>query len=79
MIGKWMLWAAAPMLLCGCAAPEPGEPFLLVHGGAEAAGTTPAWCYSTLADADCYLEREPDAGDRLIGAYLPAEPHAHPE
>jgi hypothetical protein len=74
---KWMSWAAAPVLLSGCMMPEPG-PLLLVHGGAEVEGTTPAWCYSTLADADCYLERDPAASDRLIGAYLPAEPAAAP-
>jgi hypothetical protein len=74
MIRKWMSCTVAPMLLYGCAAPEPGQPLLLVHGAAEVAGTAPAWCYSTLADADCYVEREPGAGDRLIGAYLPSEP-----
>jgi hypothetical protein len=79
MIGKWMSWVVAPALLSGCTGLEPGEPFLLVHGGAEVAGTTPAWCYSTLADADCYLEREPDASDRLVGAYLPLEPDTAPE
>lgn len=71
---KWMLWAIAPVLLHGCTAPEPSEPFLLVHGGAEVAGTTPAWCYSTLADPDCFTQRSPGAADRLIGAYLPPEP-----
>jgi hypothetical protein len=74
MIGKWMSWVAVPMLLYGCAAPESGQPLLLVHGAAEVAGTAPAWCYSTLADADCYIERDLGASDRLIGAYVPVPP-----
>ena len=76
MIGKWMFWIAAPVLLYGCGAPQPAQPLLLVHGAAEVAGESPAWCYSTLADAGCYVQREPDASDRLIGAYLPLEPGA---
>jgi hypothetical protein len=74
MLGKWMSWAIALTLLCGCAAPESDEPLLLVRGPAEVAGTTPAWCYSTLADADCYVQREVGATDRLIGAYVPVPP-----
>jgi len=72
-------WAMATMLLGACA-PVPPEPsLLLVHGPAEAAGATPAWCYSTLAEPDCLTERNPDANERLIGAYLPAEPGAAPD
>jgi len=67
--------ATATMLLGGCAPAPPPEPALvLVHGPAEALGTTPAWCYSTLADPDCFTERSPEASDRLIGAYVPVEP-----
>jgi hypothetical protein len=50
-----------------------------VHGPAEAAGATPAWCYSTLAEPDCFTQRIPEANERLIGAYLPAEPSGEPE
>jgi hypothetical protein len=68
--------ATATMLLSGCTpAPAPPEPaLLLVHGPAEALGVTPAWCYSTLADPDCFTNRVPEASDRLIGAYVPVEP-----
>ena len=68
-------WAFATMLLGACVPAPPPEPsLLLVHGPAEAAGATPAWRYSTLAKPDCFTERSPDANERLIGAYLPAEP-----
>jgi hypothetical protein len=45
----------------------------------EAAGATPAWCYSTLAEPDCFTPRGPEANERLIGAYLPSEPSGEPE
>jgi hypothetical protein len=68
------------MLLGACApAPPPPPSLLLVHGPAEVAGATPAWCYSTLAEPDCLTQRSPDANERLIGAYLPAEPSAPPD
>lgn len=79
MIGKRMSWAVALTLLSGCAAPEPDEPLLLVHGPAEVAGTTPTWCYSTLADADCYVQRELSATSRLIGSYIPAHQYEVPD
>ena len=68
-------WAMATMLLGACA-PPPQPSLLLVHGPAEAAGATPAWCYSTLAKPDCFTQPSPEANERLIGAYLPAEPEA---
>lgn len=76
MIDKCLSSAVALTLLCGCATTEPDESLLLVHGPAEVAGTTPAWCYSTLADADCYVQRDLSATDRLIGAYVLAQPSA---
>ena len=51
---------------------------MLVHGPAEVSGVTPAWCYSTLADADCYTLQIPGASDRLIGAYVPVEASTEP-
>jgi len=67
--------ATAMMFLGGCTpAPPPESALVLVHGPAEAVGTTPAWCYSTLADPDCFTDRVPEASDRLIGAYVPVEP-----
>ena len=74
----WTGWAMGLMLLAGCAPPPPPS-LLLVHGPAEAAGATPAWCYSTLAEPDCFTQRNLDANDRLIGAYLPVEPNAEPQ
>lgn len=72
-------WAFATMLLGACTPALPPAPsLLLVHGPAEAAGVTPAWCYSTLAEPDCLTQRSPDANERLIGAYLPAEASAEP-
>jgi hypothetical protein len=79
MIDKCLSWAVALTLLCGCATTEPDESLLLVHGPAEVAGTTPAWCYSTLADADCYVQRDLSATHRLIGAYVPVPPFAVPD
>jgi hypothetical protein len=70
MIGKAAIWALLAALP-GCMSVTPGNSLLLVHGPAEVAGTSPAWCYSTLADADCYIERDARATDRLIGAYIP--------
>ena len=71
-------WAMATMLSGACR-PVPPEPsLLLVHGPAEVAGATPAWCYSTLAEPDCLTQRNPGAAERLIGAYLPVEPSAEP-
>jgi len=79
MTKKLPLWVM-PMLLLGTCVPPPPEPsLLLVHGPAEVYGATPTWCYSTLADADCYTERSPEASDRLIGAYLPLEPSPEPQ
>jgi hypothetical protein len=73
-------WAMATMLTGACVPALPPEPsLLLVHGPAEAAGATPAWCYSTLAESDCFTQRSPEANECLIGAYLPAEPSAEPE
>jgi hypothetical protein len=70
MIGKAAMWALLAALP-GCTPVAPGNSLLLVHGPAEVAGTSLAWCYSTLADADCYIERDERATDRLIGAYIP--------
>ena len=70
MIGKWAMWALLAALP-GCTSIEPESSLLLVHGPAEVAGTSPAWCYSTLADADCYIERDDRATGRLIGAFVP--------
>jgi hypothetical protein len=78
MIDKCLSWAVALTLLYGCATTEGDESLLLVHGPAEVAGTTPAWCYSTLADADCYVQRDLGATQRLIGAYVPVQPYAVP-
>jgi hypothetical protein len=79
MMKKLLGWAMATMLLGACV-PVPPEPsLLLVHGPAEAAGVTPTWCYSTLAEPDCFTQRSPDANERLIGAYLPVEPSPAPE
>ena len=76
MTRKLLGLAMGTMLLDACA-PVPPEPsLLLVHGPAEAAGATPAWCDSTVAEPDCLTQRSPDASERLIGAYLPAEPDA---
>jgi hypothetical protein len=79
MTQKPLGWAMTAMLLGACA-PAPPPPFslLLVHEPAEAAGATPALCYSTLAEPDCLTQRSPDANERLIGAYLPVEPGAEP-
>ncbi len=79
MTRKLFGWAMTAMLLGACAPAPPQTSLLLVHGPAEAAGATPAWCYSTLADPDCFTQRSPDANDRLIGAYLPVEPSAQPK
>lgn len=79
MTKKPFEWAMTAMLLGACTpAPPPPPSLLLVHGPAEAAGATPAWCYSTLAAPDCLTQRSPDANERLIGAYLPVEPSAEP-
>lgn len=75
MMGKLTLCAAALLALGACVPPPPPTPTLvLVHGPAEAVGATPAWCYSTLAEPDCFTQREPSAAERLIGAYVPAQP-----
>ena len=80
MTKKPLLRVIPMMLLGACAYPPPPEPALvLVHGPAEVYGATPTWCYSTLADADCYTERSPEASERLIGAYLPLQPSAEPQ
>jgi hypothetical protein len=73
-----LLGAIAAMLLGCVPAPPPEPPLVLVHGSAEAFGPTPAWCYSTLADPDCYTQRVPEASDRLIGAYVPVDPYNGP-
>jgi len=79
MTKRLLMGASAAALLSACApAPPPEPPLVLVHGPAEAFGTTPAWCYSTLADPDCYTQRVPGAGDRLIGAYVPVGPDGEP-
>jgi len=76
---KKPLLLAIPMLLLGaCTYPPPEPSLVLVHGPAEVYGATPTWCYSTLADADCYTVRSPEATDRLIGAYVPVEPGPEP-
>ena len=41
--------------------------------------TKKSWCYSTPAEPDCFTPRGPEANERLIGAYLPAEPSGEPE
>ena len=71
MTGRLCGWLIAAMLLGagGATAQEPA--LLLVHGPAEAFGATPTWCYSTLAEPDCYTQPIPEANDRLIAAYLP--------
>ncbi len=79
MTKKLFGWTMATMLLGACAPAPRGPSLLLVHGPAEAAGATPAWCYATLAEPDCFTQRSPDASDRLIGAYLPVEPSAAAE
>jgi len=79
MTKKLLLWTMPILLLGACAAPPPEPTLLLVHGPAEVYGATPTWCYSTLADADCYTQRSPEASERLIGAYLPLEPSPEPE
>ena len=78
MTKKRMLWVIPMVVLGACAYPPPEPSLILVHGPAEAYGATPTWCYSTLADADCYTERSPKASERLISAYLPAEPVPEP-
>lgn len=70
MVGRRGLWVLLAVL-SGCTSVEPENSLVLVHGPAEIAGTSPAWCYSTLADADCYTERDDRAADRLIGAFVP--------
>jgi hypothetical protein len=70
MIGRGAIWALLAVLP-GCTSVAPENSLLLVHGPAEVAGTSPAWCYSTLADADCYIERDERSTDRLIGAFIP--------
>ena len=79
MTKKSFGWAMATLLLGACAPAPPPPLLLLVHGPAEVSGATPAWCYSTLAEPDCFTQRSPEANERLIGAYLPAEPSAEPE
>lgn len=79
MTKKPMLLAIPMLLLGACAHPPPEPSLVLVHGPAEVYGAAPTWCYSTLADADCYTERSPEANERLIGAYLPPEPNPEPE
>ena len=79
MTKKLLLLTMPMLLLSACAAPPPEPTLLLVHGPAEVYGATPTWCYSTLADADCYTQRSPEASERLIGAYLPLEPSPEPE
>ncbi|MGE0117633.1 MAG: hypothetical protein AB7S71_01570 [Dongiaceae bacterium] len=81
MIGKWMAWTAALTLLGACApwAGESTDTLLLVHGSAEVAGTSPAWCYYTLGEPDCFTYPDPAATDRLIGAYVPVRPYPDTE
>ena len=79
MTKKLYGWVMATMLLGACAPVPPPPSLLLVHGPAEVVGATPTWCYSTLADADCFTQRAAEATDRLIGAYVPIEPIAAPE
>jgi hypothetical protein len=79
MTKKLPLWVIPTLLLGACAPPPPEPSLVLVHGPAEVYGATPTWCYSTLADPDCYTQRSPEATDRLIGAYLPIEPSPEPE
>jgi hypothetical protein len=78
MIVRQFGWVMAAVLLgAGVAAAQ--EPLLLVHGPAEAFGATPTWCYSTLAEPDCYTQPIPEANDRLIAAYLPVAMIAEPQ
>lgn len=79
MAGDRLSWVMMALLVGGCAATAPPEQLLLVHGPAEVAGVSPAWCYSTLADADCFTWRVPEATDRLIGAYVPVELITEPD
>lgn len=78
MTKRTLGWIVAALVLAGCA-PPPKPTLVLVHGPAEAFGATPAWCYETLADPDCYTQRVPEATDRLIGAYLPTEESDEPD
>lgn len=54
----------ATLMLAGCLPP----PRALVAAG------PPIYCYSTLADVDCYLQPVPT--DRLVGAAVPLAPVA---
>jgi hypothetical protein len=72
-------WMMATVVLCAGVATAQEPPLLLVHGPAEAIGATPTWCYSTLAEPDCYAQPIPEASDRLIGAYLPVAATAEPQ
>ena len=80
MIGK-RTGCAVVLAMVGACAPadtsDTSDMLLLVRGPAEVAGTGPVWCYSTLADPDCYIERDLAASHRLIGAYVlppPSDP-----
>jgi len=81
MIGKWIAWSVALALLGACVpwAGENSDSLLLVHGSAEVAGTSPAWCYTTLGEPDCFTYPDPAAADRLIGAYVPVQPYPDTE
>ena len=70
MVVRWTVIVAV-LALGACAPDGPESPLLLVRGPAEIAGVSPAWCYRTLAQPDCYIERVPGATHRLIGAYVP--------
>jgi hypothetical protein len=72
-------WVLVTMLLGAGNATAQEPALLLVHGPAEAFGATPVWCYSTLAEPDCYTQPIPEANNRLIGAYLPVEAAAEPQ
>ena len=78
MIGRQIGWVIAAMLLGAGVATAQEPALLLVRGPAEAFGATPAWCYSTLAEPDCYTQPIPEANDRLIAAYVPVAVIAEP-
>lgn len=71
---------AAMILVTACSTtPAPRPSYVLVHGPAEVEGVSPAWCYATLADPDCFVIRRADATERLIGAYIPAASTDEPD
>jgi hypothetical protein len=79
MTTRQFAWVLATMVLGAGVATAQEPALLLVHGPAEAFGATPAWCYSTLAEPDCYTQPILEGNDRLIGAYLPVAAVVEPQ